>query len=112
VDKQETTSEAALRQAYEESEALYARAQAGEPDDFDEEVRITVADTIAHVFEFQVDLGELEEIEDAATAEGVELDDFIREAALARARGRAIGDESIRDVREKLRQLEEALHRL
>ncbi len=70
-----------VQRAYEESERIRVEdLDPGEP------VKFSVSPHFRNIFEFEIKGEELDEIADAAEAAGIEIDDFVREAALARAR--------------------------
>jgi hypothetical protein len=71
---------------------------------------ITFAKNVKHVFSLKIGADELDEIADAAEAEGVSIGLYIREAALARARKEQ--QPSVDELKAKVRELSEAVERL
>jgi hypothetical protein len=71
---------------------------------------IAFAKNVRHVFSLKIGAGELDEIADAAEAGGVSIGLYIREAALARARKQQ--QPTVDELKAKLRELSEAVHRL
>jgi uncharacterized protein (DUF1778 family) len=75
-------------------------------------VAATVLKSPRSVFSLKLGDDELDEIAEAAEASGQSVGAFIRDAALERARGRNRGGTRLRIVREKARELTEAVNRL
>jgi uncharacterized protein (DUF1778 family) len=76
------------------------------------EVKFRVAKDVKHVYSFRVGADELDEIVDAAEAAGKDISAFIREAALNEARRRKSESSAVAQVRQKARELAQAVDRL
>ncbi|MPZ48783.1 MAG: hypothetical protein GEU75_05625 [Dehalococcoidia bacterium] len=73
---------------------------------------VRMAKQVRHVFSLKIGADELDDIVTAAEAEGVSVGAYIREAALARARSGGSRDETVKEVRSKVKDLEKAVRRL
>lgn len=76
------------------------------------EVKVRVARNLRNVYSLRIGADELDEIADAAEAEGQNVSEFIRNAAIDRARRQKPDKSPIDEVREKARELSEAVSRL
>lgn len=74
-------------------------------------VNVRVAKNVKHVFSFKIEADELDELAEAAEAEGISVSKFVRDAALAVAR-KTKRPEVVDDVRRKLNELTETVNRL
>lgn len=75
-------------------------------------VQFKVAKKLRQVYSLRIAAEELDEIAEAAEAAGQNVSEFVRGAALAQARSRKTGRSPADEVREKARELSEAVSRL
>ncbi len=103
----ETPLEKELREASEYAELHRDDDISGWP-----EVKVRVAKNLRQVYSLRIGADELDEIAEAAEAAGQNVSEFIRGAALAHARRQKLDKSPIDEVREKARELSEAVSRL